>query len=490
MFRLLRTVSGIAAFTGLAALMIAETASFARAQGAGGGAAAGGQAAATKRNYKDNGEYDLYNQAFKDTQNPAAQIKDLETWAQKYPDSDYKDVRTGMLVQAYSMMNPPQPAKVLDLAGQLMSKDLKTVFDDPQDGKRQALSFLFATTVAAGAAGSAALPSPTAAQVELGRTAAKRLKIEGTAYFVAANKPAATSQVDWDKTHANLDAAADHTLLVLTIYQAEAVMAKNPRVPAECTGIAEPAYRRALADYPDHTYVSYKLAQALQCQQKDFPDKVFQAIYEYERAAVIDPRLGGAQPDATVIPAFADKSYVNIHGSNQGLDDLKALVKQSALPPDGFKFKTKNEVDLETQAQFEKDNPELAMWMKIKALLTDPNDPTYFDSQLKDTEGPLLKGVVVDGACRGKEITVAFPLPNSTGPLTPEVKLKFEAALSGKPTPGAEITFEKAVPTAFTKDPFMLTMEIDKAKVDGLKTTPCVPTPPTKKAPPAPAPKK
>ena len=151
-------------------------------------------AAATKRNYKDNGEYDLYNQAFKDAQNPAAQIKDLETWAQKYPDSDYKDVRTGMLVQAYSMLNPPQPAKVLDLAAQLMSKDLRTVFDDPQDGKRQTVSFLFATPFAAGSAGSAALPNPTPAQVELGRTAAKRLKDEAKAYFVPANKPAATSR--------------------------------------------------------------------------------------------------------------------------------------------------------------------------------------------------------------------------------------------------------------------------------------------------------
>jgi len=86
--RSLKTVSGIAAFAGLAALMFTGTAPFARAQGPAVTAAPAGQPAATKRNYKDNGEYDLYNQAFKDAQNPAAQIKDLETWAQKYPDSD------------------------------------------------------------------------------------------------------------------------------------------------------------------------------------------------------------------------------------------------------------------------------------------------------------------------------------------------------------------------------------------------------------------
>ena len=479
MQRFLKTVSGIAAFAGLAVLTIAETAPLARAQGA----AQSGQATATKRNYKDNGEYDLFSQAFKDAQNPAAQIKDLETWAQKYPDSDYKDVRTSMLVQAYGSLNPPQPAKVLDLASQLMVKDLKTVFDDPQDGKRQTLQFFFATATAAGYAGSAYLANPSAAQVELGRTAAQRLKEAAAAFFVAANKPAATSETDWSKTHATLDAAADHTLLVLTIYPAEAVTAKNPRVSAECRDIAEPAYRKALADYPDNSYVAYKLAQSLQCQQKDSPEKVFQAIYEYERAAVIDPKLGGAQADATVVPKYADKVYVTIHGSTEGLDDLKAQVKQSALPPDGFKIKTANEVAMEKEAEFAKSNPELALWMSIKAALTDPADPTYFEDKLKDSQVPKLKGVVVEGACRAKEITVAFPMPNQTGALTPEVKLKFEAALTGKPEPNTEITFEGGAATAFSKDPFLLTLEIEKAKVDGLKTTPCTPTPAKKAAP-------
>jgi hypothetical protein len=459
-------------------LTIAEIAPPARAQG--------GQTTATKRAYKDNGEYDLFSQAFKDAQNPAAQIKDLETWAQKYPTSDYKDVRTSMLVQAYGALNPPQPAKVLEYAAQLMAKDLKTVFDDPADGKRQTLQFFFATATAAAYAGTTLLPNPTAAQVELGQTAAKRLKEEGATFFAAANKPAAVAEADWAKSHANVDAAADHTLLVLTIYPAEAVTAKNPKVPAECRDIAEPAYRKALADYPDHAYVSYKLAQTLQCQQKDSPEKVFQALYEYERAAVIDPKLGGAQTDATVVPKYADKVYVTIHGSTEGLDDLKALVKQSALPPDGFKIKTANEVALEKEAEFAKSNPELALWMSIKAALTDPADPTYFDDKLKDSQLPKLKGVVVEGACRAKEITVAFPMPGQTGALTAEVKLKFtDAALNGKPEANTEIVFDGAGATAFTKDPFLLTLEIEKAKVEGLKTTPCTPAPAKKSAPAA-----
>jgi len=467
------TLSGIAAVAGLAAFVMAETAPLARAQGTPAGQTA------TKRQYKDNGEYDLYKQAYSDGQNPAKQVQDLETWAQKYPDSDYKYVRLGMLVTAYNSVNPPTTAsvgKVLELGGQLMAKDLKTVFDDPAEGKRQMLTFYYAVTTAAGRAGTALLPQPNPTQVELGNTAAGKLKDLATDFFAAANKPAAISQTDWDKTKAQIVGAADHTRLVLEIYQAEAVMAKNPKVPDECKNIAEPSYRKALGDFPENAYVSYKLAQSLQCQQKDAPDKVFSAVYEYERAAVLDPTLGGFLTDPKVVPTYADKAYTSIHGSDEGLDALKTAAKASPLPPDGFKFKTAHEVAAEKEAEFEANNPELAMWMKIKGALTDPADPDYFDSKLKDTAGPKLKAVVVEGACRGKEVKIAFPLPGATGELMPEATLKFDAALTGKPEPNTEITFEGAVATAFSKDPFMLTMEIEKAKVDGLKVTPCVPT--------------
>jgi len=485
--RFLKTLSGIVAVAGFAVLIIAETTPDAHAQGA--------ATTKSKRNYKDTNEYEMYNTAYKDcnAQPPQAAkcVQDLDAWAQKYPESDYKDIRLGMLVDGTSKLNPPQPAKVLELGGQLMQKDLKTVYDDPKDGLRQIVGFYYSLTNAAGMAGSAALPTLTSTQVELGNTAAHKLKEAAAEYLTAANKPAAVSDDDWKKIHAQLDSAADHTRLVLEIYAAEAVMSKKPPLDSnDCKSVAEPAYRKALGDFPENSYLSYRLAQAMQCQQKDSQEKVFQAIYEYERAAVIDPKLGGAQPDPKVVPTYADKIYVNIHGSDEGLDALKAQVKTAALPPDDFKFKTAHEVAAEKEAEFEKENPELAMWMRIKGALTDPADPDYFDGKLKDTAGPKLKGVVVEGACRGKEITVAFPLPGATGELNPEVKLKFEAPLTGKPEPNTEITFEGAVATAFTKDPFLLTMEIEKAKVDGLKVTPCVPTPTRKTTATPPAPKK
>jgi len=65
-----------------------------------------------------------------------------------------------------------------------------------------------------------------------------------------------------------------------------------------------------------------------------------------------------------------------------------------------------------------------------------------------------------------------------------KVSLKLDAALTGKPETGTEIQF-KGVPSAFTKDPFMLTMDTEKAKIEGLKMSPCAAAaPPMKKAVP------
>jgi len=79
---------------------------------------------------------------------------------------------------------------------------------------------------------------------------------------------------------------------------------------------------------------------------------------------------------------------------------------------------------------------------------------------------------------------VAIPLPNAQGTPVPEITLKLDAALTGKVETGGEIQFN-GVPSAFTKDPFMLTLDTEKAKIDGLTITPCTPTPAKKAAPPA-----
>src|SRR5437879_3608903 len=128
-----RTFQRIAAVAVIGAVVITGTAQFAQAQ------------AAPEKKVKDQGEYDIFNQTIKDASNPAQQIKDLDTWTQKYPDSDYKDDRLYYYIQAYNATN--QPAKVLEIGSQLMGRDLKQVFKDPKSGPQQVLTVLYLMSV-------------------------------------------------------------------------------------------------------------------------------------------------------------------------------------------------------------------------------------------------------------------------------------------------------------------------------------------------------
>jgi len=94
---------------------------------------------------------------------------------------------------------------------------------------------------------------------------------------------------------------------------------------------------------------------------------------------------------------------------------------------------------------------------------------------------PQLQGTVVEGkpACRSRELLVAVPVGQAGAAAAAEIAIKLDAPLSGKPEVGSEILWE-GVPTAFTKAPFLLTMDAEKAKVQ-VKTTPCAAAPPRTK---------
>ncbi len=457
-------------FTMLATLVVlaAGVSRPAWSQDAAAGAAAPA-AAAHERKVKDIAEYDIFNSVLKDqnSNNPQKALQDLDTWTQKYPESDWKDQRLYMYMQEYAKLTPPNAAKVLEYGAQVMNKGLKNVFDDPKEAPRQILNCLFLITV-----NIAAMTDPTPDQIALGKKAAEQLKAEAKAYFVPENKPATTADAAWQQARTQLDSAADHTLLYLEILPANMAKAKG-----DCAA-AEPMYVKALQDRPDNAYIAYQLANNMICLQKTQPEMTSQAIYEFERAAMIDPTLGDPKVDPKQLQTYADGLYTRIHGSDEGLADLKTMAKANPLPPANFKIASKEEIQAQKDADFAKSNPKIALWMQVKGALTGADGEQYFTSNLKDAAVPPLSGVVVDGKpeCRSKELLVAVPLPGQQGTPTAEIALKLDAPLAGKPEPGSPVDFE-GVPSAFTKAPFLLTMDAEKAKVN-VKTTPCAPAPP------------
>jgi hypothetical protein len=403
------------------------------------------------------GEYDVYNEVVKDinTTNFTKGLTDLSAWTQKFPESDYQDERTAFYVQAYAATN--QPAKALDAASSLLSRNLATVFPGPA-GQPAIIRFLYNVVWAISHD-----PNPTADALAAGEKAAHQL--------MAFEQPIpGVSAADWEKARASMKEQAAGALLYIAMQPGVQAMAKQP---PDCAA-ADAAYARALTVYPDKSVLSYELGRALNCESKTQPEKLSAAIYEFQRAAVIDPTLGDPKADPKKVPAFADSAYVKIHGSDEGLDLLKQAVRQSPLPPDGFKIKTATEIADEKRAEFEKTNPQLALWMKIKGALADTNGEQYFTEQLKDSQVPQLRGVLIEAkpACRPKELTIAVPLPDTQQSLRPEIRLVLDKPLSGKPELDQEFHWE-GVPTAFTKDPFLLTMDGEVAKLEGLKTAAC-----------------
>lgn len=439
----LRQWSGVAGLAVCAAVVAAGTVQVAHGQ------------AASKKNWKDQGEYDLFNSAGKAiaANNFTKALSDLDAWKQKYPSSDFKDEGTVLYIQAYG--GAKQPAKAVDVAGELINKGVDTAFPDPATGPGNAIKALFSTVVAI-----TQVPSPTPEELAIGDKAAHQLLDYN-------RKPAGVADGAWADARAKqLQPPAKGAILYIALLPGNQAFAKNDWAAAEA------AYAKAAQQYPDNASIAYQLGLAMGKQVKDKPEKRAQASYEFIRAVTLDPTLGGTN-DATKMKTFADNYYVNLHGSTEGLDALKASVKNSPLPPADLKIKTATEISDEKEKEFEKSNPQLALWMRIKGALADANGEQYFSGQLKDTAVPKLKGQVVEAKCRAKEILVAIPLPDAQGPQKAEITLKLDAPLSGKPAAGSEFQWDKGIATAFTKDPFMLTMDVEKANLEGLKAPAC-----------------
>jgi hypothetical protein len=466
----------------MGAVILTGTAQVAQAQATAAPAAqapaAPAPGAPPEKKVKDQGEYDIYNQSIKDQANPAALLKDLDTWTQKYPETDYKDDRQYYYIAAYNGVVPPQPAKVLEVGSALMARDLKKVFTDPKAGPQQILTVLYMMSV-----NLLKLPTPSPDQMAIGEKAARALQEFVPNFFTAANKPAGATDAAWTEGRTTMEKVAKDTLMYIATKPGADAMNRYTasKDVKECV-TGEASYKKALEQFPDNAFIAYQLGRALRCQQTAGPEKVPQALYEFARAAALDPTLGGTM-DAKALNNYLDSAYNTFHGSLEGLDQLKAMAKASPLPPADLKIETASALLAKKQAEFEQSNPQLALWMRIKGALADTNGATYFDNELKDSAVPPLKGTLVEAkpACKSKELLVAIPMPDQPGNPVAEISLKLDAPLTGKPETGGTIQWT-GVPKAFTKDPFMLTMETEKAKVENLKTTPCGPAPAKKAA--------
>jgi tetratricopeptide (TPR) repeat protein len=384
-----------------------------------------------KKNYKDQQEYTLYDSATKET-DANKKLALLNTWKDKYPESDFKLERLQLFLPTYQQLG--QPAKMIDTAKEILAiapKDITALYW---------ITFLTPT-----------LGSSSADTLDTAEKAANGLLV--------AEKPANVKDDDWTKAKSQTDAVAYTTLGWI------AMQRKN-------NDVAEQNFKKSLTINPNAVQVSYWLGTVIIAQKK--PEKQAEALYDFARAAAYDGEGALAPAGRKQIDDYLTKVYTTIHGDTTGLAELKTMAKASPTPPADFKIKTAAEIAGEKEEELKKTNPELALWLNLKGQLLSPEGQTYFDSSMKGAQVPKLKGWLVSAkpAVKSKELLVSMEGKDQA----PNVTLKLvgsdgatAAPLAGKPVAGVEIEFE-GVGDSFAKDPsFMVTFNVEKAKITGLK---------------------
>lgn len=407
---------------------------------------ANAQQAAQQKKVKDQGEYDLYSNIIKE-QDANKRISLLNTWKEKYPETDFKTERLGFYIASYSALG--RAADVMTTAQELLKLE-------PKNG--QALSAVVYNLFR--------LSPASPEQLTFAEQCGKELL--GNLDSVLGQKPANVSDADWAKHRQGIEILSHNALGFIAMTRKEA----EP---------AEKEFLASLALDPNNGQVSYWLGMVNRTVRS--AEKQSSALYHFARAAAYDGP--GAYPAAgrKELQGYLEKAYVQYHGDRSGLAELLEQAKTQALPPPDFKIKTATEIAIEKEEEFKKTNPELALWMGLRKELTGPNGEQFFEASMKGAAVPggaggiqSLKGHLISAkpAVNSKELVIGV-----ADAATPEVTLKLETPVKGKPVIGSELNFE-GVPELFVRDPFMITF--DQAKVTNVKTEAPAPRSPAKKA--------
>lgn len=381
-----------------------------------------------QKNWKDRAEYDLYEAIGKEAA-PAKRLELLNQWNEKYAGSDFKLERSLLYLDTYQKLG--QAPKMLETAKQVIAIDATNL---------TALYWIAYLTTS--------LNNTAPDALDAGEKAGQAL--------LDPVKPATTSDADWAKAKTDMQALGYKTIGWVNMIR------KNGPV-------AQENFLKALQMNPNAGEISYWLGQTIIAEKK--PETYPNALYHLARAAAYDGQGALPAEGRKQVDDYLTKAYTGFHGDTSGLAELRTQAKTQPIPAAGFKIASVREVAEQKLAAEEaaaKADPQLAQWKAIKEGLLSQDG--YWD-QMKDAALPKLRGKVVSST--PKSIVVA--LSDAT---TPEVTLTFETPV--KAEEGATLQFV-GVAKQFTKEPFMLTLEVAERKdVEGLSSAPAKKPAPSK----------
>ena len=389
---------------------------------------------AGQKNWKDRAEFDLFDAMSKDT-NPKTKLEKLNQWKEKYPATDFTDLRQTALLTTYVALGQVQDA--LNTAKETLARDAAD------------FTALYYT----------ALLTPTLATMNVAATPEQLDAAEKAANAILAGaKPANVNDADWQKAKGAIEAIAHKSLGWV------AMTRKQPDV-------AETEFKKSLSLDANSGEVPYWLGIVILQERK--PEKQGEALYYYARSAAYDGPGALAPAGRTAVNKQLQDLYKKYHGGADGLDQVLAQAKSAPNPPENFKIVSVADQAKAKLAQEEADaksHPDLALWKSIKEALTGANAQSYFDSSMKGAMLPggannvqrfTAKVISMEPASKPKSLVVA--IENGT---TPDATLKFETALPGKVEPGTEIKFA-GVAESYTASPFMVVFNVEKKDLQG-----------------------
>jgi tetratricopeptide (TPR) repeat protein len=371
------------------------------------------QEAKKEKKVKDQAEYDLLQAVNKEAAGPK-KIALLEQWEQKYPDTEFKEERATVLVQTYQQM--AKAPEMWTACEKLYAVNAKNP-----------MSLFFLSQLS--------LSLNDASKFDKGARYTKEF-LEVLPSLPGEAKDKKVQEAMARKTLGNL------------------AMAKKDYPKAE------ELFTEYLKWNPNSGNVSYSLAQAM---LKD-KTKQMSSLWHMARAANYSGDDAMADAPKKQLQAFFEKTYVSYHGSRNGMQEVIDAALKDPFPPAGWKILSSYEQDDLEMEELKKSNEMMYNWVQMKRGLSNAQTgPQYWDG-LKGTAMPKFKGKVVSSSppVKTKEIIVGIRDANLG-----EVKLILEAPV-GKVEPGTEIEFEGAVAKEFTAEPFLLTADIENAKVTGL----------------------
>lgn len=418
-----------------------------------GAASLWGQAAQPQ--WKDRAEYDLV-ELIKKEQNPQAKLQLLQQWEQKYPNSDFKDGRYELMVQTYQQLGKAK--EMMDAAKAWVASNPKAL---------TGWYWINLLTVS--------MNDTSPAALDQGEKAAKTLLEVCEEFFSPARKPQQVTDEQWNQQKLSTEYVAYRTLGWVAMERQQYLD-------------ADKYFVEALKRNPNDAQVSAWAGRANVRTKRLERQSI--ALFHFARAAVFSGPGGFPEQARQQLMSSFEKNYINFHGSKDGLDEVLKLAQSSALPPEGFKIESQDEIMAKQEEELKRSNPALALWVGIKRELTGPNGAAYFENSLKNAHIPgpdgievgetrvkKLKGTVVgvDPPKRPKKIILGLSSPNMS-----EVTLVFENPLAAVPEPGTELEFAGVV-TEYSLEPFNVTFEVEPSDVVGL---PAPKKAPVKKAAP------